>query len=83
MVLLLPSAMLELSGLIKMLQENKPGPYVTEIKDATQFYGNRIIKEFKEKWVDMSPWCFYTYSSWEGIRGTSNGLEHSLLSSTI
>ncbi|KAI0274390.1 adenylate cyclase associated N terminal-domain-containing protein [Russula aff. rugulosa BPL654] len=29
--------------------ENKPGPYVTEIKDATQFYGNRIIKEFKEK----------------------------------
>jgi hypothetical protein len=38
-----------------MLQENKPGPYVTEIKDATQFYGNRIIKEFKEKWVIMSP----------------------------
>ncbi|KAF8479017.1 adenylate cyclase associated N terminal-domain-containing protein [Russula ochroleuca] len=29
--------------------ENKPGPYVTEIKDATQFYGNRIITEFKEK----------------------------------
>ncbi|KAI0003341.1 cyclase-associated protein [Russula compacta] len=29
--------------------ENKPGPYVTEIKDATQFYGNRVIKEYKEK----------------------------------
>ena len=27
---------------------------MTEIKDATQFYGNRIIKEFKEKWVDMN-----------------------------
>ncbi|KAI0253872.1 cyclase-associated protein [Lactifluus subvellereus] len=29
--------------------ENKPGAYVTDIKEATQFYGNRIIKEFKEK----------------------------------
>ncbi|KAI0303480.1 cyclase-associated protein [Multifurca ochricompacta] len=29
--------------------ENKPGPYVTDIKEATQFYGNRIIKDFKEK----------------------------------
>jgi adenylyl cyclase-associated protein len=38
-----------------MLQENKPGPYVTEIKDATQFYGNRVIKEFKEKWVNEKP----------------------------
>ncbi|KAI0695433.1 adenylate cyclase associated N terminal-domain-containing protein [Cerioporus squamosus] len=27
----------------------KPGPYVGEIKDSTQFYGNRVIKEFKEK----------------------------------
>jgi hypothetical protein len=41
-----------------MLQENKPGPYVTEIKDATQFYGNRVIKDFKEKWVDMKPPVF-------------------------
>ncbi|KAI9511312.1 adenylate cyclase associated N terminal-domain-containing protein [Russula earlei] len=29
--------------------ENKPGPYVKDIKDTTQFYGNRIITEFKEK----------------------------------
>lgn len=29
--------------------ENKPGPYVTDMKEATQFYGNRIIKDFKEK----------------------------------
>ena len=28
---------------------------MTEIKDTTQFYGNRIIKEFKEKWVDVNP----------------------------
>ena len=66
-----------------MLQENKPGPYVTEIKDATQFYGNRIIKEFKEKWVDVNPWYFRAYSSRAGIRRTSNGLERSLPSSTI
>ncbi|VDB95717.1 unnamed protein product [Peniophora sp. CBMAI 1063] len=29
--------------------EGKPGPYVGEVRDASQFYGNRIIKEFKEK----------------------------------
>lgn len=39
---------LKLQWLIATLQE-KPGPYVTEMKDATQFFGNRIIKEFKEK----------------------------------
>ncbi|ORZ31027.1 adenylate cyclase associated N terminal-domain-containing protein [Catenaria anguillulae PL171] len=27
----------------------KPGPYVTELKDAAQFYVNRVVKEFKEK----------------------------------
>ncbi|KAI0350239.1 hypothetical protein OH77DRAFT_1431240 [Trametes cingulata] len=27
----------------------KPGPYVAEVKDSTQFYGNRVLKEFKEK----------------------------------
>ncbi len=34
-----------------ILQQPKPGPYVAEIKDSTQFYGNRVIKEFKEKYV--------------------------------
>ncbi|KAH9038989.1 adenylate cyclase associated N terminal-domain-containing protein [Lactarius pseudohatsudake] len=29
--------------------ESKPGPYVTNMKEVTQFYGNRIIKEYKEK----------------------------------
>jgi adenylyl cyclase-associated protein len=28
----------------------KPGPFVNEIKDSTLFYGNRVIKEFKEKY---------------------------------
>ncbi|TFK88794.1 cyclase-associated protein [Polyporus arcularius HHB13444] len=34
----------------------KPGPYVAEIKDSTQFYGNRVIKEFKEKDPKHSEW---------------------------
>ncbi|KAN0127539.1 Adenylate cyclase associated (CAP) N terminal domain containing protein [Lactarius tabidus] len=29
--------------------ESKPGPYVTDMKEATQFYGNRILKDFREK----------------------------------
>ena len=27
----------------------KPGPFVNEIKESSLFYGNRVIKEFKEK----------------------------------
>ena len=32
-------------------QSPKPGPFVGEIKDSTQFYGNRVMKEYKEKYV--------------------------------
>lgn len=31
------------------LQEPKPAPYVNDIKDATMYYGNRILKDFKDK----------------------------------
>ncbi|KAI0648265.1 adenylate cyclase associated N terminal-domain-containing protein [Trametes meyenii] len=34
----------------------KPGPYANEIKDSTQFYGNRVIKEFKEKDAKHVEW---------------------------
>ncbi|KAI0792862.1 adenylate cyclase associated N terminal-domain-containing protein [Abortiporus biennis] len=27
----------------------KPGPYVKDIKESAEFYGNKVIKEFKEK----------------------------------
>ncbi|KAM5542594.1 hypothetical protein V8D89_003555 [Ganoderma adspersum] len=34
----------------------KPGPYVGEMKDSTQFYGNRVIKEFKDKDPKHAEW---------------------------
>ncbi len=27
----------------------KPGPAINEIKDTVMFYGNRVMKEFKDK----------------------------------
>ncbi|KZT28536.1 hypothetical protein NEOLEDRAFT_1129357 [Neolentinus lepideus HHB14362 ss-1] len=36
--------------------EPKPGPYVKEINDSTLFYGNRVIKEFKEKDPKHAEW---------------------------
>ncbi len=41
--------LLRLAVRLRLLQSSKPGPYVGEMKDSTQFYGNRVIKEFKEK----------------------------------
>ncbi|KAL5511525.1 SRV2 [Sanghuangporus vaninii] len=29
--------------------EPKPGPHVAQMKEAAEFYGNKVIKEFKEK----------------------------------
>ncbi|EEB87330.1 hypothetical protein MPER_15359, partial [Moniliophthora perniciosa FA553] len=34
----------------------KPGPYIGEIKDQVLYYGNRIIKEFKEKDPKHAEW---------------------------
>lgn len=31
--------------------EPKPGPFVKDMKDAADFYGNRVIKEYKETCV--------------------------------
>ncbi|KAI0948560.1 hypothetical protein AcV7_010454 [Taiwanofungus camphoratus] len=42
--------------------EPKPGPYVAEIKDSTQFYGNRVMKEYKEKDPRHADWV-RAYSS--------------------
>ncbi|EPQ58427.1 cyclase-associated protein [Gloeophyllum trabeum ATCC 11539] len=36
--------------------EPKPGPYVKDILDSTMFYGNRVIKEFKEKDPKHAEW---------------------------
>ena len=29
--------------------QDKPGPYINEIKDTVMYYGNRVLKEFKDK----------------------------------
>lgn len=39
--------------------EKTPGPFVNEMKDAAQFYANRVVKEFKERWVNDS--CCLTH----------------------
>jgi hypothetical protein len=31
--------------------EPKPAPYVKDTKESAEFYANRIIKEFKERWA--------------------------------
>ncbi|GBE82618.1 Adenylyl cyclase-associated protein [Sparassis crispa] len=36
--------------------EPKPGPYVADIKDSMQFYGNRVLKEYKEKDAKHAEW---------------------------
>lgn len=32
-------------------QNQKPGPYVKEMKDAATFYTNRVLKDYKETYV--------------------------------
>ena len=30
------------------LQEPKPGPHIAQMKESAEFYGNKVIKEFKQ-----------------------------------
>lgn len=38
-------------------QEQKPGPYVKEMKDAATFYTNRVLKDYKETYVHNDETC--------------------------
>ncbi|KAF8267843.1 adenylate cyclase associated N terminal-domain-containing protein [Lactarius quietus] len=48
--------------------ESKPGPYVKDMKDATQFYGNRIIKDFKEKDQTHVEWVNAYTAIFDGLK---------------
>jgi adenylyl cyclase-associated protein len=40
-----------ITALVWVTYEQKPANYVTEILGGAQFYGNRVLKEYKEKCV--------------------------------
>ncbi|KAH0562976.1 hypothetical protein GP486_002454 [Trichoglossum hirsutum] len=40
-----------ISALAWVTYEPKPATYLTEILEGAQFYGNRVLKEYKEKYV--------------------------------
>ncbi|KAH9842539.1 cyclase-associated protein [Rhodofomes roseus] len=46
----------------------KPGPFVAEIKDSTLFYGNRVLKEFKDKDSKHAEWVKAYTSLLEELR---------------
>ncbi|KAI0340134.1 hypothetical protein BDW22DRAFT_1360659 [Trametopsis cervina] len=46
----------------------KPAPYVQSIKEATEFYGNRIIKEWKDKDPKHVEWVKGWYALFEELR---------------
>ncbi|PSS32189.1 hypothetical protein PHLCEN_2v2062 [Hermanssonia centrifuga] len=46
----------------------KPGPYVKDVKDSTEFYGNRVIKEFKDKEPKHVEWVRSWYALLDELR---------------
>ncbi|KIP04798.1 hypothetical protein PHLGIDRAFT_109123 [Phlebiopsis gigantea 11061_1 CR5-6] len=46
----------------------KPGPYIKDIKESIEYYGNRIIKDFKDKEPKHVDWVRSWYSLLEGLR---------------
>ena len=64
--------------------EPKPADYVNEVLDSAKFYGNRIIKEYKEKLVVLiSGLSCFSSNVWTGIENTSNGSMLSTISSNL
>lgn len=37
------------------IQDSKPVEFVGQMKDAAQFYANRVVKEFKDRYVAYTP----------------------------
>ena len=62
--------------------EPKPVEYITEVLSSAQFYGNRIIKEYKERWVGAICTLIFTKLT-IGIGSTSNGPMRSITSSNL
>ncbi len=64
--------------------EPKPADYVTEVLSSAQFYGNRTIKEYKEKSISGFVAVFNrVLISGTGIVNMSNGSMHSTTSSNL
>ena len=61
--------------------EPKPADYVTEILGSTQFYGNRVIKEYKEKSVFLRKRQLDLAKRATEIEHTLNGHRRSIRSS--
>lgn len=64
--------------------EPKPADYVTEVLSSAQFYGNRIIKEYKEKSVldiEAVSRCGLTFGT--EIENMLNGSMHFTTSSNL
>ncbi|KAJ3726023.1 adenylate cyclase associated N terminal-domain-containing protein [Lentinula raphanica] len=46
----------EASSFVAWVLNSKPGPHIAETKDQALYYGNRVIKEFKEKDARHGEW---------------------------
>lgn len=63
--------------------EPKPADYITEVLDSAKFYGNRIIKEYKEKSASSHSEALYVLlMTGVGITNMSNGSTLSTMSSS-
>lgn len=50
--------------------------YVGEMRDASQFYGNRVVREYKDRYIHRSVPTLMVVA----IQFTKNGRQHSLIS---
>ncbi|KAF5365719.1 hypothetical protein D9758_003279 [Tetrapyrgos nigripes] len=46
----------EYAPFVAWVLQSKPGPYINEVKDQTLYYGNRVLKEYKEKDARHAEW---------------------------
>lgn len=45
--------------MVLLSQSPKPGPYVKEMNDAATFYTNRVLKDYKHRYVpSFTGWVF-------------------------
>lgn len=61
-------------------QSPKPGPYVKEMNDAATFYTNRVLKDYKHRYVPSFTGCVFSGSLVRHLPLKPNKFNHQSLS---
>jgi hypothetical protein len=60
-----------------------PAPYIKEMSDAAQFYTNRVLKDYKEKYTFVEPYLLVLEKKFNSFHFKTKGCQSCQLGKTM